>query len=250
MKSVLTNAWLRPEPDAPPDRQLLVGDAFDVESTIDGWSFGRAQKDEYQGYLPDHALGEDITPTHWVQTRSTWGYARPDIKSDPVIDLHMTARLEVLETGSDWLEARYSTGTIHVPAAHCLPIGSNVDVVVAARAFLGTPYLWAGNTGFGLDCSGLVQVAYHAAGRTCAADSQDQEVMAGTALGEDTTLQPGDLIFWKGHVAMATGSDTLIHANAHHMAVVEESTETAIARIASSDTGPVTSRLRPLSSSL
>ncbi|NNJ67984.1 MAG: hypothetical protein HKP54_08075, partial [Boseongicola sp.] len=47
------------------------------------------------------------------------------------------------------------------------------------------------------------------------------------------------------HVAISTGESTLVHANAHHMAVVEEPVEEAVSRIAASDTGPVTLRLRP-----
>jgi cell wall-associated NlpC family hydrolase len=44
-------------------------------------------------------------------------------------------------------------------------------------------------------------------------------------------LQRGDLIFWKGHVAIVRDADTMVHANAHHMATVVENTREAIARI-------------------
>jgi len=47
-------------------------------------------------------------------------------------------------------------------------------------------------------------------------------------------LQRGDLIFWKGHVAIARDSNTIVHANAHHMATVVENTSDAIARIKAS----------------
>ena len=105
--------------------------------------------------------------------------------------------------------------------------------------------MWAGNSGFGIDCSGLVQVAMGAGGLACAPDSDLQAAMPGEHLVEDAVLEPGDLIFWKGHVAMATGPEMMIHANAHHMMVVEEEIGSAIARIAATDTGPVTLRLRP-----
>ncbi|MFG0221280.1 NlpC/P60 family protein, partial [Streptococcus suis] len=44
-------------------------------------------------------------------------------------------------------------------------------------------------------------------------------------------LQRGDLIFWKGHVAIVRDGDTMVHANAHHLATVVEPIEPAIARI-------------------
>ena len=48
---------------------------------------------------------------------------------------------------------------------------------------------------------------------------------------EAKKLQRGDLIFWKGHVAIVRDADTIVHANAHHMAAVIENTSDAIARI-------------------
>ena len=108
--------------------------------------------------------------------------------------------------------------------------------------FLGHAYVWGGNSGRGIDCSGLVQAALLACGIPCPGDSDLQEAMPGTV---PDTPAPGDLIFWKGHVAMVSGENAIIHANAHHMAVVEEPMDEAIARIGASDTGPVTSMLRP-----
>jgi cell wall-associated NlpC family hydrolase len=99
-----------------------------------------------------------------------------------------------------------------------------------AEQFLGTPYLWGGKTARGLDCSGLVQVALQAAGVACPRDSHVQEGALGKA-SSLAKLQRGDLVFWKGHVAIARDAGTLIHANAHHMAVAIEPVATAIARI-------------------
>ncbi len=247
MTSALSNSWLRPAPDAPPHRQVLVGDRFHIDDQKGDWVHGTAQKDGYTGWLLKAALGPAIQPSHWIAARTTWGFAAPDIKSEPLVDLHMTSELEARSDKGTWLEIAFGEGTAFVPKDHCRTIATRLrDPVDAARAFLDTPYVWAGNTGFGLDCSGLVQAALHATGATCPADSRDQETMLGEQLDANTPLKAGDLMFWKGHVAMATGPDAIIHANAHHMKVVEEPREEAENRIKSSPTGPVTSRLRPL----
>ena len=101
-----------------------------------------------------------------------------------------------------------------------------------------------GNSGTGIDCSGLVQAALLAAGHPCPGDSDLQEAVLGAALEPGIAPERGDLYFWKGHAAMAVDAETLIHANAHHMAVAYEPIAAAIARIAAQGGGPVTSRRR------
>ena len=114
------------------------------------------------------------------------------------------------------------------------------DFVSVAEKFLGVPYLWGGKTSFGLDCSGLVQVSLQACGIQSLRDSDMQERNAGARIEMDSSLknlQRGDLIFWKGHVAIARDATTIIHANAFHMAVAIEPVAEAVARIRASGFG-------------
>ena len=117
-----------------------------------------------------------------------------------------------------------STGAAPTAQGTCLPHLAPLDYlatnpVSVAERLLGTPYLWGGNSSFGIDCSGLVQAALLACGLPCPGDSDQQETTLGTTLPANTPAQRGDLFFWKGHVAMAVDNKTTIHANAHHMAV-------------------------------
>src|SRR5207245_5378075 len=106
----------------------------------------------------------------------------------------------------------------YVPARHLVSIDNRErDFVAVAERFLGAPYLWGGKTSLGLDCSGLLQVALAASGVPCPRDSHMQEAALGAALaGGLGDLRRGDLVFWKGHVAIARDAATLIHANAFH----------------------------------
>ncbi len=124
-----------------------------------------------------------------------------------------------------------------VPAQHLAPADtSEPDFVAVAERFVGVPYLWGGKTSLGLDCSGLVQVSLNAAGIACPRDSDMQERALGAPLepAGATAFRRGDLIFWTGHVAIVRDADTLVHANAFHMAVAIEPTAAAVARIAAS----------------
>ena len=222
------------------DRQLLFGDRFDVIEDRAGWSFGRAAKDGYVGYVAAADLGPAAEPTHVVRLRHTYLYPAPDFKLPPLARLPFGGRIRVDEVAGDW--ARTADG--HLRAGHLRPIGRPVDDPVAvAETFLGTPYLWAGNTGDGIDCSGLVQVACLACGIACPGDS-DEQVALGEALPADAPLRRGDLLFWKGHVAWVAQPDRILHANAHAMAVTYEELDAALARIAAQGDGPVIARRR------
>ena len=125
----------------------------------------------------------------------------PSIKLPPLEALPLGARLAIARI-EDRLAVTQSGA--YVPAAHLAPLDRNeTDFVAVAERFLGTPYLWGGKTALGLDCSGLVQVALTACGVSCPRDSDMQEEALGTAVSADpSALKRGDLIFWKGHVAI------------------------------------------------
>ncbi|PJE32151.1 NLP/P60 hydrolase, partial [Pseudooceanicola lipolyticus] len=83
-----------------------------------------------------------------------------------------------------------------------------------------------------------------ACGRPCPGDSDLQMQALGRPLPEGAAAQRGDLLFWKGHVAWVADPETLVHANAHHMAVAYEPLRAAVARIAAQGDGPVLAHKR------
>ena len=72
-----------------------------------------------------------------------------------------------------------------------------------------------------------------------------QAALVGEPLPARARLGRGDLVFWKGHVGIMRDAATLLHANAHHMAVASEPLASATARIAGAGGGPVLARRRP-----
>lgn len=241
-------------PNGPRDRQLLMGEAVEVKGapaptsssgltrgSPPGWIAVRALRDGYPGFVPEAALTPDARVTHRVCTRATHIYPTPDFKTPERAMLSLGARLNVSAERGRFAE----TPQGFVPRAHLAPMDApETDPVAVAARLLGTPYLWGGNSAFGIDCSGLVQVACLACDIPCPGDSDEQERALGQPLPEDAPLQRGDLLFWRGHVAWVSDPDTLLHANAHHMAVTFEPLRDALARIEAQGDGPVTARKR------
>jgi cell wall-associated NlpC family hydrolase len=227
-----------PSPDAPLDTEVLMGERVTVyETSEEGWAWGQLEADGYVGFMPANGLAAPgPAPTHRVSALRTLVFPAPAFKLAPIGALPLGARVAIVRS-----EGRFALTTSggYVPVQHLAPVENReTDFVAVAERFLGTPYLWGGKTSLGLDCSGLVQVALDACGIACPRDT-DMQV---TALGEavaDGSRRRGDLIFWKGHIAIARDATMMIHANAFHMAVAIEPIDQAIARIRPSD-GEVT----------
>jgi cell wall-associated NlpC family hydrolase len=228
------------EPNGARDRQVFLGDSAQVIERREGWAFAQMAKDGYCGWLAEIALGGEEQPTHWVSAPATHLYPEANLKARELGMLTMTSRLRVTGESGDWLE----TTRGFVPRQHVKPLGEwHKDPVAVAQTYLGVPYLWGGNGRAGLDCSGLVQLSLRACGIDCPGDS-DMQMKLGEAVAEKKPAKRGDLLFWKGHVALAMNADFILHATAAYMAVAAEPMKAALTRISGSGGGAVLARRR------
>lgn len=236
-------ADLRASPEKGRDRQLRYGDVFETSGAPQsGFVFGQSRNAGHEGWILQAALEPaDSRPesTHWVMAQQTHAYSAPDFKSPERMALPHLARVCVSgeegrfsQTEAGWIPTRHLTSEVAK------------DPVSVSELYLGVPYLWGGNSIWGIDCSGLVHAGLLACGVTCPSDSGPQEQRLGERLPEGTAPQRGDLLFWMGHVAWVADPDTLLHANAHHMAVAYEPINEAIRRIEEQGDGPVTAHKR------
>jgi cell wall-associated NlpC family hydrolase len=226
---------VEPSHEAALATEALCGERVTVyETTEEGWAWGQLDADRYVGWMPANALAPPgPPPTHKVAALRTLLFPGPSIKLPPIAALPFGARIAVARS-----EDRFAItpSGAYLPAVHLVSLDAReADHVAVAERFLGTSYLWGGKTSLGLDCSGLVQVALTACGIPCPRDSDMQEQALGTRIApaaDYSNLARGDLMFWKGHVAVVRDPATLVHANAFHMATVIEPVGEAVARIA------------------
>lgn len=222
------------------EKVLLFGEPVTVIESSGAHAFLQSGLDGYVGYADASGFAPELPNTHRVTVRSSHLYPEPDIKTVPRMALSMGSWLSGRGTPDDFLQTEFG----FVPLRHVSERGERQDPIETARRLLGTPYLWGGNSATGIDCSGLVQMCLTLAGVPCPRDSDQQEAELGRGLSLDEPLEVGDLIFWKGHVGLMADAETLIHANAHHMAVAEEPLKEAIERIGLNEFGAVTARKR------
>lgn len=213
----------RPDPTAPIDTQLLSGEVVRVFETRAGWSWVQNESDGYVGYCRSFGLSADVrTPSHRVVTLSTPVFPEATIKAPVAERLSFWGTVSAVREQGRFLE-RAEGGWVY--ASHLAETGwREPDWVATAQRFLGLPYIWGGRSGLGVDCSGLVQLSLSAAGHRVPRDTD--QLAASPALGRDLPLdatpERGDLIFWKGHVAIALGEGAVLNATAFPLMTVIE----------------------------
>ncbi|MCW2272508.1 peptidase P60 [Rhodoblastus acidophilus] len=231
-----------PADSAPTDTQALFGETLIVYEQKNGFCWGQLDRDRYVGYIDETALAEkSFKPNHRVRTRHTMVYPEPSIKAPPVEALPFGAEVNVVSASKDFSEIQ---GGGHIFSRHLAPTTRPLsDFVGLAEMFLHTPYLWGGKTDMGIDCSGLAQLALNAIGVPAPRDTDMMEAALGRPADIDDRmrgLRRGDLVFWRGHVAIMRDEHTIIHATAHSMTVMIEPLQTARDRIRSNNFSEIT----------
>jgi cell wall-associated NlpC family hydrolase len=202
--------------------QALLNDPVTVLGESHGWAHvlvnlqrGAVYRRGIDGWIPASQLTFTAPPS----TARTVTVALPEVQAGRAV-LSYGTRLPLIS------QSRTGAAVVATPAGRvALPAGvtrsgvlhpSGASVVQEARRFLGLPYLWAGTSGFGLDCSGLTFLVYRQFGVTLPRDAADQ-AKAGRAVAV-TDLRPGDLLFFAfdgkniDHVGIYAGGGNLIDA--------------------------------------
>jgi cell wall-associated NlpC family hydrolase len=229
------------------ETQLVQGELFDVAEEKEGWCKGTCAHDSYPGYIQSlHLTKQVVAPTHIVTAARSHTYRDPSIKSPFVATLSFGSLRKVTDSKDGFVQIN---GGAWIYEKHTVPVATiEKDYIATARKFLETPYYWGGRSGFGVDCSGLVQVSLAHAGISVPRDSDVQEAHIGSlvipatagisASAQDTGFrrydgympQAGDIVFFKGHVGLMADDHHLLHANAFHMKTVIEPLADVIGR--------------------
>lgn len=219
--------FLRKDPhaDAETTTEATYGETVQVFDRREAFYRVATLRDGYLGWVHLNDLAKGLPEaTHSVSNTRGHVYAQADIAAPRLFELALGTRLRVEDQDEAWSrisvtrnQEGFVRSSLVEPLTKALPAPTPDAVITLAQAFLETPYVWGGVTAWGCDCSGLVQTVFGAFGVRLPRDSdQQQQCGREVNVGE---IQPADLLFFPGHVAISLGGTRFVHANAHHMRV-------------------------------
>ena len=209
------------------DTQLLYGDNFKVIKKSLNWKKIIIKKDGYKGFIKSKKFPFPIKANFKVCVLKANLCDKPNTKNKISKYLSFNSRLKVTEKKGKfgkfenyWIKLSDIKKVSH----------KNKNVFKDIEFFKNTKYLWGGKSFKGIDCSALVQVFLNYNNKFFPRDSIDQEKFLKKKV-KFKNLRKNDIIFWKGHVAVALSSKKIIHAYGPMKKVVIMDTKKAINRI-------------------
>ncbi len=216
---------LRPEASEKSEMltQIMFGEHLEVFGTIGNWANVRNAVDGYLGWIDKKTLIEiDEKQFHKLNEHGEV-YVLSELFSF-VTDEKNTEY--ILPAGSSLPNFNTKELTFNIAQKQFklknTPKENNKSkreiISDSAIQFLNSPYLWGGKNPFGIDCSGLSQVAYKIAGITIPRDASKQ-VTAGESVSFLSETKPGDLAFFDNeegiitHVGILLSPNKIIHAS-------------------------------------
>lgn len=225
------------------DTECLFGESFEVESKKGLWCFGKCREDNYKGWIKSNVLGNIIDSSHIVSAKRSFVFRKPDIKSEMIIYLPLRSKIKVIEKSYNWAKLDLSLNKNkhfgYILSNHIIQKQEKKqNWVKYAELFLHTPYRWGGRNSIGIDCSALLQLSKSFSGECLPRDSDEQFEYFKKAMNYNIIKDPqlekfsrGNIVFWKGHVAIVINEKKLIHASAYHGIVKLENIKKVIKRL-------------------
>ena len=204
----LINLYKRKSLKSKIDTQLLYGDNFEIKQKLGVFSKIKIKKDGYIGYIKNKNFSNPIKPNFKVSVLKARIYKKPTIKGKINKFLPFESRIKVIKKYGKFCKFdEYFVKTSDIVNTN----SKNKNIFKDIKIFKNIKYLWGGKSYKGIDCSALVQVCCNQNNKFCPRDSKDQERYFKKKINIKN-IKKNDIIFWKGHVALAISKKKLIHA--------------------------------------
>ena len=206
--------------------QILYGEKFKILSKNKDWIKIKSSFDNYIGYIKNEKYDNKHNPSYKVYSLKATIFNKQNKNTKKF--LPFGSRVSIIKKNKKFLEFENNKW---LKVSDLKKINhKEKNFVKIFKLFLKTKYVWGGKTYKGIDCSALLQLYYYYNKSFYPRDTKDQ-IKYSKKNTERKIFKRGDIIFWKGHVAICVNSKNLIHAYGPEKKVLVMSTKKTIERI-------------------
>ena len=196
------NIYERPSINSKISSQIIYGEKFKVFKKVKNFLKIKTFYDRYYGYIKNKKFINKIKPTHKVKVLKTRIYKSNNfLPFSSEIEILKRKKNYVMFEKNKWIKLKDIT----------LINKKEKNFIKIFKLFKNCKYKWGGKTYQGIDCSALVQIFYKFNNKFFPRDTVDQIKYKKVSIIKKK-FKKGDIIFWKGHVAICINSKELIHA--------------------------------------
>ena len=187
--------------------QMIYGDSFSVTKKNGNWLKIKIKEDGYIGYIQNKNFSFFIRPTHKVSVLKSKIYKNSNQRKK-INEISFGSKIKILDNRAKFF--KFSLGWISKDDVK--PISyKEKNLFYKVLIFKNIKYKWGGKSFRGIDCSGLIQLFLNFNNKYCPRDAKDQVKYFKKNI-KLSNIKKNDIIFWKGHVALALSRKKLIHA--------------------------------------
>lgn len=206
-KKPLSNIYKKPNAFSEVTSQILYGEKFKIISKNKSWIKIKALFDNYTGYIKNKYYTKDHQPTHKIFTLKANIYNKQKNKTKNF--LPFASRISMINENKKFIEFEKNKWIKKKDIKKINHIEK--DYLKVLKMFLKIKYLWGGKTYRGIDCSAILQLFFYYNNKFYPRDTKDQ-IKYSAKKNKSKVFKKGDIIFWKGHVAVCINAQKLIHA--------------------------------------
>ena len=203
----VTNLYKKPSTKSEIVTQMIYGDSFAISDKAKKWLKVKIKEDGYKGYIKNKNFSNFLKPTHKINILKAKVYKFSN-KQKKITEISFGSKIRVINSKSKFF--KFSKGWIKKKDVKPISYREKNPFKKIA-IFKNTKYVWGGKSFKGIDCSALIQVFLNFNNRFCPRDAKDQfKYFRKNIKLKD--IKKNDIIYWKGHVALALSNKKLIHA--------------------------------------
>ena len=203
----ITNLYKKPSIKSEIVTQMIYGDSFSISKKSKKWLKIKIKEDGYNGFIKNRKFPKFLKPTHKVNVLKSNVFKIPNEKRG-IAQISFGSKIRVTENGKKFL--RFSKGWIDKNDVKPIDF-KETNPFRKIFIFKNIKYMWGGKSFKGIDCSALIQVFLNFNNKFCPRDAKDQVKFFKKNI-KLNKIKKNDIIYWKGHVALALSNKKLIHA--------------------------------------